>query len=225
MSQAYQAMGGAAITVRRGRGVRRTVRLLAPASLIILLCEVAGATANDCAGSAAPPADIATPATLYDTLRTRTNAQLLAIDFRRRPVEQACVWIYEVKMLTASGSVVELDFDAAGLDLVGARGPHNDRDAAALVSRFGGDAGVLTTGANTSDAASGAVSNGGTHGGSSGGNDHGASEGGNSGSGSGGSGASGGGSGGGGGGDAGGGDDGGEGGDSGGGEGGEGGDD
>ena len=200
MSQAYQAMDGAAITVRRGRGARRAVRLLAPASLIILLCEVAGAKANDCAGSAAPPADIATPTTLYDTLRTRTNAQLLAIDFRRKPVEQACAWIYEVKMLTASGSVVELDFDAAGLDLVGARGPHNDRDAAALVSRFSGDAGVLTTGANTSDAASGtagAVSNGGTHGGSSGGDDHGASEGGNSASGSGGSGASGGGSGGG----------------------------
>ena len=83
---------------------------------------------------------------VYETLSARTNAQLLAMAFLRKPVEQACAWIYEVRLMTASGSVVELDFNADGLGLVGARGPQDDRDAADLVKTLGGDAAVLTVG-------------------------------------------------------------------------------
>lgn len=109
---------------------------------------------------------------LYETLRARTNAQLLSIGFLRKPVERSCAWIYEVKVLTAAGSVVELDFDAHELDLVGARGPDNDRDAAALVKNFGGDTTLLTTGANR-DAAPGTTSNRGKGSAGSGGDDDG----------------------------------------------------
>lgn len=123
-----------------------TAALLATASLIALLAGTPKAAAQDCAGRATPPADLATPSMLYETLSTRTNAQLLAIGFQRKPVAQDCAWIYEVRMLTASGSVVELDFNADGLDLIGARGPENDRDAADLVKTLGGDAAVLTVG-------------------------------------------------------------------------------
>jgi hypothetical protein len=157
---------------------------------------------------------------LYEALSTRTNAQLLAIGFMRKPVERACAWVYEVKMLTASGSVVELDFNADGLDLVGARGPDNDRGAADLIRTLGGDAAVLTTGATKDDSGgrgSGSASSSGKGSGSSGGGDgdHGGGddggEGGNSGSGGGNSG-------------SGSGDSGGEGGEGGGGDGGDGGD-
>jgi hypothetical protein len=125
---------------------RATAALLATASLIALLAGTPEAAGQDCAGQATPPADLATPSMLYETLSTRTKAQLLAIGFLRKPVAQDCAWIYEVRMLTASGSVVELDFNAAGLDLIGARGPENDRDAADLVKTLGGDAAVLTMG-------------------------------------------------------------------------------
>jgi hypothetical protein len=164
--------------------------LLATASLIALLCAMPGASAEDCPDAgAAPPADIATPARLNDVLRAGTSAQLLAMNFLRKPIAEQCAWIYEVKVLTASGSVVELDFKADGLDLVGARGPENDRDAAALVKRLGGDEAVLNAGPKkgSGSGASGNASNGGKGGSQSGGGGEGG-EGGSSGSGGGGSG-------------------------------------
>ncbi|MBA4099441.1 MAG: hypothetical protein C0484_22055 [Rhodospirillum sp.] len=120
--------------------------LLATASLIALLAGMPEAAAEDCSVQAPPPANLATPSMVYETLSARTNAQLLAMAFMRKPVEQACAWIYEVRLMTASGSVVELDFNADGLGLVGARGPQDDRDAADLVRTLGGDAAVLTVG-------------------------------------------------------------------------------
>ncbi|MGH6894543.1 MAG: hypothetical protein ACREEP_20030 [Dongiaceae bacterium] len=185
---------------RRGRRVRRAAALLATASLVALLCEMPEAAASDCADPAgAPPADIATPTKLYETLRARTNAELLAIGFLRKPVAEECAWIYEVKMLTASGSVVELDFAAGDLDLIGARGPDNDHDTAALVRGFGGDAAFLTTDSKSANANSGkpgGASGAGQGSGGGGNGDEGAAEGGSSGSGSGDSGSSGSGSGG-----------------------------
>ena len=170
-----------------GRPSLRVTALLAAASLIALLADMPGAAAADCAAAAAaaPPADAATPTMLNDMLRAHTNAQLLAIGFLQKPVDEECAWIYEVKVLTASGSVVELDFAATGLGLVGARGPDDDRDAKALVQRFGGSGDLLNDGEKDDRAksgASGTASNSGK--GSSG-------EGGNSGSGGGGSGGSG----------------------------------
>src|SRR5689334_24137488 len=167
---------------------------LASVSLAALLAGMPQAAAEECTGHAAPPADIATPSMLYETLRAHANVELLAVGFQRKPVEQTCTWVYEVKVLTAAGSVVELDFDAKGLDLVGARGPDNDRDAAALVKNFGGDSAILTTGTakdNSSSRGTASNSGGGSgHGGSDdsgeggddGGDDAGGGEGGNSGS-------------------------------------------
>jgi hypothetical protein len=179
-----------------GSNPRRKVAaavLLASASLAALLVGMPRAAAEECAGQATLPADLATPSQVFGTLRTRTNAELLAISFLRKPVARTCTWIYEVKVLTASGSVVELDFDAQELDLVGARGPENDRDAAALVKQFGGDGSTLTTsaskngprGSDTSSSHKGSSGNGDDGGGDDhDGNDGGeGGEGGNSGSG------------------------------------------
>ena len=180
MKRTYAATGGLTRSARPGGG--RAAPLLATASLLALLCQVPSAVALDCAGAAdAPPSDIATPAALYETLRDRTDAQLLAIGFRQKPVAAECAWIYEVKMLTASGSVVELDFAAQDLDLIGARGPDNDRDVAKLVHGLGGDASTIITGAAKGDGGGSGVSGGGDDNGE-GGDDGG---GGNSGSGSG----------------------------------------
>jgi hypothetical protein len=167
--------------------------LLATASVIALLAGMPQAAAEDCAAQAAPPANLATPSMVYETLSARTNAQLLAMGFLRKPVDQACAWIYEVRLMTASGSVVELDFNADGLGIVGARGPQDDRDAADLVKALGGDATVLRVGTKEDARGKGAAAGGskgsgqgsggddGGHGGDDGGE---GGEGGNSGSGS-----------------------------------------
>ncbi|HKP22303.1 MAG TPA: hypothetical protein VJV39_00450 [Dongiaceae bacterium] len=163
---------------------------MATASLIALLAGMSQAAAEDCSAQAAPPANLATPSMVYETLSARTNAQLLAMGFLRKPMDQACAWIYEVRLMTASGSVVELDFNADGLGIVGARGPQDDRDAADLVKALGGDAAVLTVGTKEDARGKGAVSAGGSNGsgqgsGGDGGDDGGeGGEGGNSGSGS-----------------------------------------
>jgi hypothetical protein len=127
-------------------------------------------------------------------LRDRTDAQLLAIGFAQQPAAD-CAWVYEVKMLTTSGSVVELDFAAKGLDLIGARGPDNDKEVARLVRGLGGNAGAIVTGGakGGGEGASGGEAGGGGSGSGSGssGDDGGGGqgseggEGGNSGSGSG----------------------------------------
>lgn len=130
------------------RRMPRAAALLAGASIVALLAQAPAASAEDCPAEP-PPADVASPASLYEQLRARTNAQLLSIGFRNKPVTDACTWIYEVRVLTASGSVVELDFAAASLDLIGARGPRNDSDAAALVRGLGADSTVLVTGPDT----------------------------------------------------------------------------
>jgi hypothetical protein len=171
--------------------------LLATASLIALLAGMPQAAAEDCSAQAAPPANLATPSMVYETLSARTNAQLLAMGFLRKPVEQSCAWIYEVRLMTASGSVVELDFNADGLGIVGARGPQDDRDAADLVKALGGDAAVLRVGTKEDARAKGPAAggskgsgagsggDGGGHGGDDGGDGGGdGGEGGNSGSGS-----------------------------------------
>ncbi len=187
----------------RNRPARRGATLLATASLVALLADMPGAAAEDCAGTATPPSDLATPSMLYDMMRPHTDAKVLALGFLRKPVDETCAWIYEVKVLTASGSVVELDFAAADLDLIGARGPTNDRDAAALVKNFGGDSTILATDAKRSSNGSSGGASGSSKGSGSGGDDgggddggEGGGEGGNSGSGSGGSGSGGSGSGG-----------------------------
>jgi hypothetical protein len=171
--------------------------LLATASLIALLAGMPQAAAEDCSAQATPPANLATPSMVYETLSARTNAQLLAMGFLRKPVDEACAWVYEVRLMTASGSVVELDFNADGLGIVGARGPQDDRDAADLVKTLGGDATVLRVGTKedargkgpaaggSKGSGAGSGGDGGGHGGDDGGDGGGdGGEGGNSGSGS-----------------------------------------
>lgn len=199
MKRPFAMIGG---TAKPASSRRRPAMLLATASAIALLCGAVPAAAAGCGG--APPSDVASPSALYDTLRDRTDAQLLAIGFVQQPAD--CAWVYEVKVLTVSGSVVELDFAARGLGLIGARGPDDDKEVARLVRGLGGNPTAIVTG-NAKDGGNGQGAPGDNGGGEGG-------EGGSSGSGSGGSG-SGSGSGSGGGGDDGGGSEGGEGGNSG----------
>jgi hypothetical protein len=165
------------------------------------------AWAEECA-PAIPPGDIVPPARLYDRLHSSSDADLLAIDFDRRVIAKTCAWVYQVKVLTTAGAVVELDFAAEDLSLVGARGPENDRGARDLLKSLGADPALLKEGGETensgrpstatkqnqdgdssgSDSGSGGSSSGGSSGSGSGDSDSDGGSSGNGGSGSGGSG-------------------------------------
>jgi hypothetical protein len=116
----------------------RSASLLATVSLLAFGCNCTALAADDCGNKS--PAWLASPSQLFEKLRAVTNVQLLTVDLLSRQVADECAWTYEVKVLTASGSVVELEFGAGDLALVGARGPKNDRDAAALVRSLPGGA-------------------------------------------------------------------------------------
>lgn len=111
----------------------RAARLLATVSACALV-GISQARAQDCSG--APPADLATPAMLFESLRAHTDARLLSINFQPVRVGDQCGWIYEVKLLTVSESVLELDFNANDLDLAEARGPTDDPEVLAIARRF-----------------------------------------------------------------------------------------
>jgi hypothetical protein len=116
----------------------RRASLLATVSLLAFGCNHTAMAASDCGSES--PTGLASPSQLYEKLRAVTNVQLLTVGLFSRQVADECAWTYEVKVLTASGSVVELEFGAGDLALVGARGPKNDRDAAALVRSLPGGA-------------------------------------------------------------------------------------
>lgn len=155
---------GATIAATNGAGghrhdsnARRSARrlalvlfsLLATSALTpILLARQA--RAEECAAEL-PPSDVASPAKLYDRLRSSTDADLLAIDFDRRVIAKTCAWIYQVKVLTTAGAVVELEFAAKDLNLVGARGPENDREARDLLKSLGADPALLKEGGETEE--------------------------------------------------------------------------
>ncbi len=125
---------------------RRRFRLLSSilaASVLAPILFPSLAMAEECTAGAAPPGTVASPAKLYDQLRGSTDAELLAIEFSQRVVAKTCAWVYEVKVLTTAGAVVELDFAAESLDLVGARGPLHDHDAADLLNQLGANAALL----------------------------------------------------------------------------------
>ncbi|HEV8259706.1 MAG TPA: hypothetical protein VGQ19_02985 [Burkholderiales bacterium] len=173
MSQAWRLAADAVIAAGTCRACAHGASLLATVSLLALGCDGTATAASDCASG--PPAQLASPSQLYEKLRAGTNAQLLTIGLLSRTVADTCTWTYEVKVLTASGSIVELEFGAADLNLVGARGPKNDRDTATLVHSFPGGANLpITTSvksekSGTSSHANDGGAGGGGRGGSSGG--------------------------------------------------------
>ena len=138
----------------RRRSARRLAlalfSLLATSALTPIL-SMRQAQAEECAATIAPPSDISTPAKLYDRLRSSTDADLLAIDFDNRVIASTCTWVYQVKVLTTAGAVVELDFTAKDLDLVGARGPQNDSGARDLLKSLGADPALLKDGGESDD--------------------------------------------------------------------------
>ncbi len=94
---------------------RRRLRLLSSILATGVLAPIllpSLALAESCTAAAAPSGAIASPAKLYDQIRGSTDAELLAIEFNQRVVAKTCAWVYEVKVLTTAGAVVELDFAA-----------------------------------------------------------------------------------------------------------------
>ena len=99
--------------------------------------EMRTARADECAATAGPTGAAGTSA-LYGELAATVSAEPLSVDITAQSIGGSCVWVYEVKVLTVSGSVALLDFDLVDLDLRRVQGPSEDPDVAKLMSRLGG---------------------------------------------------------------------------------------
>ncbi|MBK8159324.1 MAG: hypothetical protein IPK59_11375 [Rhodospirillaceae bacterium] len=95
------------------------------------------AWAGECA-AAAGPAGAAGTSALYGELAATVSAEPLSVDITAQAIGGSCVWVYEVKVLTVSGSVALLDFDLVDLDLKRVQGPAEDPDIAKLMTRLDG---------------------------------------------------------------------------------------
>lgn len=98
--------------------------------------SVRTARASDC-GPASGPSGAAGTSALYGELARSVSAEPLSVDITARSIGGSCAWVYEVKVLTAAGSVALLDFDLVDLSLRHVDGPVNDPDIAKLYDRLG----------------------------------------------------------------------------------------
>ncbi len=92
------------------------------------------ARAGDCAGGT--PGGAAGTAALYGELASSVSAEPLAVAIAQRTIGGTCTWVYEVRVLTVSGSVAVLDFDLVDLDLKRVIGPQSDPEIATLRARL-----------------------------------------------------------------------------------------
>lgn len=92
--------------------------------------------AGDCQTAPADAA-VASPDSLFQQIRAKTDAQVLNIGIAQRVDQDKCVWVYDVRLLTQAGAVIQLDFTAANLALFGGQGPDGDTASAALLQAFG----------------------------------------------------------------------------------------
>lgn len=115
-----------------------------PYLAVAALCCAAGLTAlpvlrpawaQECAAGANPP-DAAGTSALYGELAESVSAEPLSVDITARAIGGSCTWVYEVKVLTAKGSVALLDFDLVDLGLRHVEGAADDPEIAKLYERL-----------------------------------------------------------------------------------------
>jgi hypothetical protein len=119
-----------------------TVAPISPASV-----GLATALAADCSAGAGPsgagtsgagaaPSGAAGTSALYGELASSVNAEPLSVDITAKAIGGTCTWVYEVKVLTVSGTVALLDFDLVDLDLKQVEGSMDDPEVAKLMDRL-----------------------------------------------------------------------------------------
>lgn len=110
---------------------------LAVAVMLCALGFAGAARAEDC-GFSTMPGDAAGTSALFNRLASNVAAEPLALSIEPRGQGGSCRWVYEVKVLTESGSVAYLDFDLVDLDLTQVTGPQDDPGLARLIAGLGG---------------------------------------------------------------------------------------
>jgi len=136
----YTVLGYGKESLRQGRfvGVFRP-RCLAGAFVLALAILVQTGTgfAAECPTASVEKA-LASPSDLFQQIRSKTDAQVLSIGMVQQHASQDnCVWVYDVRLLTKTGAVVEVNFAATDLAVLGAEGPDGDTSAATMLRAFG----------------------------------------------------------------------------------------
>jgi hypothetical protein len=72
---------------------------------------------------------------LFGEISRTISAAPLSVSLSMQSVGGTCISVYAVKVLTASGSVAVLSYNADNLDLIGVEGPADDAEVAKLFDR------------------------------------------------------------------------------------------
>ena len=136
--------------------------------------------ADDCSAGASPSGAAGTSA-LYGELASSVSAEPLSVDITAKAIGGTCTWVYEVKVLTVSGTVALLDFDLVDLDLKHVEGSLDDPEVAKLMERLKGRDSIADDGPDTGQSADDGGGDGSGDGGESGGGSGGSGSGGDGG--------------------------------------------
>jgi len=125
-------------------------RCLAGALIMALAVPVMTGTgfAAECRTASVETA-LASPSDLFQQIRGKTDAQVLNIGMVQQTSQDSCVWVYDVRLLTKTGAVIEVDFAAADLAVLGAEGPDGDTSTATLLRAFGVNAAGIGSSTST----------------------------------------------------------------------------
>ena len=107
----------------RSRVSSVTARLAAAAALALAGLLPGAAGAADRTGAAPELGAIVPMERVVESARARQPGQILAVELEREPEERQGNWVYEVKILTAAGTVVKLVYDAHTAELLAEKAP------------------------------------------------------------------------------------------------------
>ncbi len=72
--------------------------------------------------------EIAPLQSLFAEIRREYQGRILKVELEREWHGEGPIWVYEAKILTPRGHVLELEYDARSLELIEIEGRHDDDD-------------------------------------------------------------------------------------------------
>ena len=108
---------------------RRRLAVLAASILVALapLADAFGDDGHEAAEAALARGDARPVDDLLQRVRANFTGRVLKIELEREDEGEA-LWIYDVKLLTPDGNVLELDYDAATLELIALEGRYREHE-------------------------------------------------------------------------------------------------
>jgi uncharacterized membrane protein YkoI len=132
-------MAGGFLMTREPFTLRPWRRLPFVVLLVLLVGLVAALTSradegegHDAIHEAIEAGEIVPLRQLFAKIRRDVQGRILKVELERERHAEEAIWVYEAKILTPEGHVLELEYDAKSLELLEIEGWHDDDDSQEL---------------------------------------------------------------------------------------------